>query len=144
MTQPGAEPDLAQAYLIWSIRGFVSKIIKTFRWTNDSIEVTKKKLLDEHKQNVVQRIFWMEYIISGIPNLNNSDKSEFIRKRIVPFLMHRIEIMNIRIWLLINRIVVCSTRVIPVRNRIHSIDIPHERNNTRIVQRVQFICHWLI
>ena len=124
MTQPGAEPDLAQAYLIWSIRGFVSKIIKTFRWTNDTMEETKKKLLDEHKQNVVQLIFWIEYIISGVPNPNNSDKSEFIRKRIVPFLINRIENMNIRIWLLINRIGVWSIRVIPIRNRIHSLNIP--------------------
>ena len=39
-----------------------------------------------------------------VPNLNNLDKSEFIRKRIVPFLINRIENMNIRIRLLINRI----------------------------------------
>ena len=52
------------------------------------MEETKKKLLDEHKQNVVQLIFWIEYIISGVPNPNSSDKSEFIRKRIVPFLIN--------------------------------------------------------
>ena len=104
------------------------------------MEKAKKKLLDEHKQNVVQLIFWREYIISGVTNPNNSDESEFIMKRIVPFLIHRIKIMNIRIRLLITRIGVCSIPVIPIRNRIHSIDIPYEPNNTRIFQRLKYIC----
>ena len=74
-----------------------------------------------------------------VPNPNNSDESEFIRKRIVPFLINRIEIMNIRIRLLINRIGVCGIRVIPIRNRIHSVNIPYEPNNTRIFERVKNI-----
>ena len=60
----------------------------------------------------------------GVPNRNNSDESEYIRKQIVPFLINRMEIMNIRIRLLINRIGGCSIRVIPISNRIHSINIP--------------------
>ena len=72
-----------------------------------------------------------------VPNPNNSDESEFIRKRIVPFLINRIEIMNIRIRLLINRIGVCGIRVIPIRNRIHSLNIPYQPNNNRIFQRVK-------
>ena len=74
-----------------------------------------------------------------LPNPNNSDESEFIRKRIVPFLINRIEIMNIRIRLLINQIGVCSIRVIPIRNRIHWVNIPYEPNNTRIFQMVKYI-----
>ena len=46
--------------------------------------------------------------------------------------------MNIRIWFLINRIGVCSIRVIPMRNRIHSIIIPYEPNNTQIFKRVKY------
>ena len=79
------------------------------------------------------------FLIEGrdVPNPNNSTKSEFIRKRIVPFLINRIENMNIRIRLLINRIGVWSIRVIPIRNRIHSLNIPYEPNNNRIFQRVK-------
>ena len=47
--------------------------------------------------------------------------------------------MNIRIRLLINRIGVCSIRFIPIRNRIHNVNIPYEPNNTRIFQRVKNI-----
>ena len=57
----------------------------------------------------------------GVPNPNNLAKSEFIRKQIDPFLTNRmeiIEIMNILIWLLINRIGVCSILAIPLINRI--------------------------
>ena len=72
-----------------------------------------------------------------VPNPNNSTESEFIRKRIVPFLINRIENMNIRIRLLINRIGVWSIRVIPIRNRIHSLNIPYEPNNNWIFQRVK-------
>ena len=64
----------------------------------------------------------------GVPNSNNLAESEFIRKRIVPFLINRIENMNIRIRLLINRIGVCSIPVIPVRNRMQSVNIPYEPN----------------
>ena len=46
---------------------------------------------------------------------------------------------NIRIWLLINRIGVCSIQVIPIRNRIHSINIPYEPNNNWIFKRVKNI-----
>ena len=45
--------------------------------------------------------------------------------------------MNIKIRLLINRIGVCSIWVIPIRNRIHSLNIPYEPNNNRIFQRVK-------
>jgi len=69
-----------------------------------------------------------------VPNPNNSDESEFIRKRIVPFHINRIEIMNIRTRLLINRIGVCGIRVIPIRNRIHSVNIPYEPNNTEYLK----------
>ena len=47
--------------------------------------------------------------------------------------------MNIWIRLLINRIGVCSIRVIPIRKRILSANIPYEPNNTRIFQRVKNI-----
>ena len=43
-------------------------------------------------------------VYRDIPNPNNSTESEFIRKRIVPFHINRIENMNIRIRLIINRI----------------------------------------
>ena len=69
---------------------------------------------------------------SGVPNPNNLDESEFIRKQIVPFRINRIEIMNIRIRLLIHRMGVCSIQVKPIRNRIHIVNIPYELNNTRI------------
>ena len=45
--------------------------------------------------------------------------------------------MNILIQLLINRIGVCSIRVIPIRNGIHSVNISYEPNNNRIFQRVK-------
>ena len=84
---------------------------------------------------------WFErhknHLRRDVPNPNNSTESEFIRKRIVPFLINRIENMNIRIQLLINRIGVWSIRVIPIRNRIHSLNIPYQPNNNWIFQRVK-------
>ena len=56
-----------------------------------------------------------------VPNPNNLTESELIRKRIVPFLINRKEILIIQIRLLKNRIDVCSIRVITIRNRIHSL-----------------------
>ena len=52
---------------------------------------------------------------------------------------NRIEIKNIWIRLLINGIGVCSIRVIPIRKRILSANIPYEPNNTQIFQRVKKI-----
>ena len=40
--------------------------------------------------------------------------------------MNRIEILYIRIQLLINQIGVCNVRVIPIRNRIHSENVPYK------------------
>ena len=40
--------------------------------------------------------------------------------------MNRIEILNILIQLLINQIGVCNMRVIPIRNRIHSENVPYK------------------
>ena len=104
-----------------------------YRLTSDSIAhsvILKLQLSTKNKctkKNIVTPI-------RGVPNPNNSDESEFIGKRIVPFLINHIEIMNIRIWLLISRIGVCSIRAIPIRNRIHSVNIPYEPNNNRIFQ----------
>ena len=63
----------------------------------DSVEVSKVK--------IVTNLSLSKPLLSNrdVPNPNNSAESEFIRKRIVPFLINRIENMNIRIWLLINR-----------------------------------------
>ena len=47
--------------------------------------------------------------------------------------------MNIWIRLLINWIVNCSIRVIPIRNRIHSVNIPYEPNNNWKFKRVKNI-----
>ena len=51
----------------------------------------------------------------------------------------RIEMLNIQIRLRINRRGVCSIRVIPVRNQIHSVNIPYEQNDNRTFQRVKNI-----
>ena len=72
-------------------------------------------------------------------NPNNLEESEFKRKRIVPCLINQIEIMNIQIRLLTSRIGVCSIRVIPIRNRIHCINIPYEPNSSQIFQRVKYM-----
>ena len=50
-----------------------------------------------------------------------------------------IEIMNIWIWLLITQKGVCSIRVIPITNLIHSVNVPYEVNKNQILQRFKNI-----
>ena len=53
--------------------------------------------------------------------------------------MNQIEILNILIQLLINQIGVCNMRVIPIRNRKHSENIPYELDKNQIFYRVKNI-----
>ena len=66
--------------------------------------------------------------------MNNSSKSDLIMIQKVPFLINRIELLINRIELLIKRIGVCRIQVIPIRNRIDSVNIPYEPNSNRIFQ----------
>ena len=89
-------------------------------------------------------IFWTEvphpYAPDrGQPNPNNLAESEYIRNRIVPFLINRIGNKTIRIRFLISRIGICSIRIRFLINRIGICSIPYKPNINRIFEMVKTI-----
>ena len=72
--------------------------------SNGAAERVVRSLREVLEKRGVKKTTQLEISDRDVPNPNNSTESEFIRKRIVPFLINRIENMNIRIRLLINRI----------------------------------------
>ena len=80
-----------------------------------------------------------DYVSRGQPNPNNSAESEYIRNRIVPFLINRIGNKTIRIRFLISRIGICSIRIRFLINRIGICSIPYKPNINQIFEMVKTI-----
>ena len=89
------------------------------------------------------QVSWQQHTFQhssrGQPNPNNSAESEYIRNRIVPFLINRIGNKTIRIRFLISRIGICSIRIRFLINRIGICSIPYKPNMNRIFEMVKTI-----
>ena len=92
--------------------------------------VNKSKLVDMNSTPWFWGTFVAAFclIILHIYGMKGWTESKYIRNRIFSFLINRIGIRTIRIRFLITLIGIWIIPVIPKRNRIHRVNIPHKPN----------------